>query len=89
VSVLLSQIFELQGEWWLPENPSQKVKGALRFTPKEGGILRLDVFPSGSVEIEHFQQPQIILGVSISPTIAASIQPPGQLLSSASVCSLR
>lgn len=65
MSVFLGQIFELQGEWWLPENPSQKVKGALRFTPKEGGILRLDVFPSGSVEIEHFQQPQIILGVSI------------------------
>lgn len=33
--------FEYEGEWWLPEQPEQKIKGTLNFTPYEGASLHL------------------------------------------------
>lgn len=35
------QEFEYEGDWWLPEEPKQVIRGRLRFTPQEGAVLQL------------------------------------------------
>lgn len=32
--------FEVQGHWWLPEDPSSRVPGTLKFSPREGAIIQ-------------------------------------------------
>jgi hypothetical protein len=38
----LSDEFALQGEWWLPEEPNQRIRGELKFSPFHPISLRLD-----------------------------------------------
>ncbi len=44
------------GEWWLPNNPEEKVKGKLTFNQNDGARLKL--------EKSFTQLPKTILGIS-------------------------
>jgi len=33
--------YEYEGDWWLPEQPEQRIRGKLKFTPQEGAVLHL------------------------------------------------
>lgn len=54
--------FEYKGDWWLPENPQNRIKGTLKFSPNEGATLDL----IGSFkDIKNFDkaiEPDIIVG---------------------------
>ncbi|MHC1564886.1 MAG: ApeA N-terminal domain 1-containing protein, partial [Candidatus Syntropharchaeales archaeon] len=38
----MNEEFECGGEWWLPDNPEEKIRGTLKFAHGEGGILDLE-----------------------------------------------
>lgn len=53
----MHEVFTYPGEWWIPQNPDQKVSGTLSFTPQNG--LALDLIgtlsksPYDSSEVEY------------------------------------
>ena len=60
----MNEEFECGGEWWLPDNPEEKIRGTLKFAHGEGGILDLDG-NFGDIEgINEFLEVPIILGSS-------------------------
>ena len=63
----LHSSFEKKGDWWLPENPSKKIKGRLTFSPEDGALLYLDgmlldTTRIGNASKEPFEHPRLVLG---------------------------
>jgi len=56
--------FEYDGIWWLPEKPSNKVSGKLKFHPVEGLKLQLIGSFKELKNLHTFLQPLIILGIT-------------------------
>lgn len=56
--------FEYHGIWWLPEQPDRKVSGTLRFYPVDNTSLDLVGSFKDVTELNVFQQPNIILGLT-------------------------
>ncbi len=57
--------FEIEGVWWLPENPSVKLPGILRFSHEYGLVLEVLGLFKRLEKMTHFLAPDIILGLSI------------------------
>lgn len=57
----MTEEFEHEGTWWLPQRPQQPIHGTLTFTPSQGAILNLEggFFPRAVGEMK-----QIVLGIS-------------------------
>lgn len=56
--------FEHHGIWWIPEHPDKKVSGTLRFYPVDNASLDLIGSFKDVTELNVFQQPNIILGLT-------------------------
>lgn len=56
--------FEHHGIWWLPEQPDKKVSGTLKFHPVGDTSLELIGSFKDVTELNVFQQPNIILGLT-------------------------
>lgn len=60
--------FQIEGYWWLPENPENRIAGILRYKPNEESDLKLfgDFDPNEDFITKHFiseiESPTIILG---------------------------
>jgi hypothetical protein len=54
--------FEIIGEWWLPENPDDKVFGRLKFDDENGGDLELYGPSEGTLRYTHVYYKEVILG---------------------------
>jgi hypothetical protein len=59
----LIEKLEYEGEWWFPQQPSEKIRGTLTFTPEEGPLLNLLIFEADVGEIEK-KPTELILGFS-------------------------
>ncbi|MGH9989014.1 MAG: HEPN domain-containing protein, partial [Nitrososphaera sp.] len=44
--------FEFMGEWWLPNDSANKIKGILTFSPRSGGSLKLNG-PLENIQLEN------------------------------------
>ena len=53
--------FKYEGEWWIPKNPENKVRGTLYFSPKDG--IKLDLL--GLFEENEQTIFEVILGSTI------------------------
>jgi hypothetical protein len=56
--------FEHHGIWWIPEQSDKKVSGTLRFYPADNASLDLIGSFKDVTELNIFQQPNIILGLT-------------------------
>ena len=61
---MMIERFEYEGDWWFPESPERKVKGKLKFDPKEGASLYLVGSKEDLATIVGISKPEIILGFS-------------------------
>jgi hypothetical protein len=61
-----SKEFECRGKWWLPDNPELKISGVLKFSPTNGGTLKLDgmLDPESEVYLTRMRDFPIILGLT-------------------------
>jgi len=62
--LVMIERFEYEGYWWFPESPERKIKGKLRFDPKEGASLYLVGSQEDLQTIPEVNKPKIILGFS-------------------------
>jgi len=60
----MTEQFEYQGVWWLPETPEQQIPGTLKFTPNAGATLELIGSFKEIKNMEVVLQPEIVLGLS-------------------------
>jgi hypothetical protein len=65
--------FECEGVWWLPEEPSARVGGTLRFSHEEGAVLSLFGTLGESAEMLLVKTHPIILGSAYHPTPSQEI----------------
>lgn len=82
----MNETFELDGYWWLPDNPETRVPGRLSFTP--GDVPRLSLMGAlnqnakVSFSTTEFINPEIILGITIngdSVTLYKCLQTSGKI----------
>ena len=55
--------FEHKGEWWLPEDPENKIKGVFKFIKDKGFILELMGAFKKDLNDNKYSAPEIILGL--------------------------
>ncbi|MBN1573920.1 MAG: hypothetical protein JW984_12050 [Deltaproteobacteria bacterium] len=69
--------FEIEGEWWLPENPDNKVKGKLIYNPGQTPILDLSGVLS-SLNVKEGKTTRLALGELISKDFILGISNSGE-----------